>query len=67
MKKYLTFNPAEGYPVGKNICYECVQCGDSIPSVPDDSQCCTCGNICTDIDAGRVSVRDDEMLKAFRV
>lgn len=65
MKKYLAFNPAEGYPVGRHIFYECLKCGTSISSTPDDSLCCSCRNVCIDIDAGRVSIKDDAMLKIF--
>lgn len=31
---YLEFDPLKGYPVGKNIYYECGICGDVIPSMP---------------------------------
>lgn len=65
MKRYLNFNPKDGYPAAKNIFYECSRCGGVIPSMPDDSLCCSCRNVCIDIDAGRVSVKNDDDLKIF--
>lgn len=65
MRKYLTFDPTKGYPAAANIFYECLSCGGVVPSMPDDSLCCSCRNVCIDIDAGRVSVKDDAKLKIF--
>jgi hypothetical protein len=66
MKSYLNLDLNQGYPAGKDIFYECGQCGDVIPSQPKESLCCSCGNICIDVDAGRISVKDHSLFKVFR-
>ena len=60
------FDPKLGYPVGKNLYYECTECEDRIPSMPPDSIGCSCGNLFIDVDAGRVSVRRDAHIKLWR-
>lgn len=64
-RNYLVFDPLKGYPSGKNVFYECERCGDSIPSQPDDGIGCSCRNIFIDVDAGRVSVKDETKFKVF--
>lgn len=66
VRVYLNFNPAEGYPVGPSTFYECSKCGDVIPSNPVEGTGCTCRNIFVDVDAGRISVRDDSKMKVFK-
>lgn len=60
------FNPKLGYPVGKDLYYECTKCTEKIPSTPADSIGCRCGNVFIDVDAGRVSVRDDAHVRLWR-
>ena len=64
----IPFVPAEGYPAGRDIRYECLRCGGIVPSIPtyDEPWACTCRNVRVDADAGRVSVSDDETLRIFR-
>jgi hypothetical protein len=66
--QYISFDPKQGYPAGKNIAYECLICGKTVSSMPanDEPWECTCRNIVVDGDAGRVSVKDDTKMKAFR-
>ena len=64
-RRYQSFNSQHGYPAGKNLFYECTKCGDVIPSMPDDSITCSCGNIRIDIDYGRVAVSDEICMKVF--
>ena len=68
MTQYIAFDPKQGYPAAKDIAYECLQCGDVVSSIPgnDEPWVCTCKNVRVDPDAGRVSVRDDSKMKAFR-
>lgn len=63
---YMPFDPAMGYPASKSIYYECGLCGDYIPSKPDRSIRCNCRNIVIDVDAGRVSVKNEEQFKVFK-
>lgn len=64
-KTYISFDPSTGYPAGSNLYYECLRCGESIPSLPDDSVVCRCRNISIDIDYGRVSVEDHNLMRVF--
>ena len=65
-RSYIMFDSTEGYPASKSIYYECGLCGEYIPSRPERSLRCKCGNIIIDADAGRVSVKDGEHFKAFK-
>lgn len=66
--QYIQFDPKDGYPTGKDVAYECTNCGGVVSSIPgnDEPWRCTCGNIKVDADAGRVSVRDHSKMRAFR-
>ncbi|KUM52367.1 hypothetical protein AR688_08680 [Rheinheimera sp. EpRS3] len=64
-RRYLNFNLDHGYPVGKGIYYECIICGDVIPSHPEEGMGCSCRNIFIDVDAGRVSIKNESQFKAF--
>jgi hypothetical protein len=64
-KKYLDFSPSKGYPAGPDLNYECTICGCVIPSIPDDNIGCDCGNVFIDIDAGRISIKNDKEVKLF--
>jgi hypothetical protein len=64
-RTYHDFDPEIGYPAGSNLFYECMRCGDVIPSVPLDSTSCKCRNVMIDTDYGRVSVQDHILVKLF--
>jgi hypothetical protein len=64
-RKYRAFDPLRGYPVGKFLFYECLRCGDVLPSSPSDSVHCTCRNIMIDVDAGRMSIQEPTEAKLF--
>jgi hypothetical protein len=64
-RSYVPFDPRSGYPTGDNLYYECTICGDTLPSLPEDGIGCSCRNIFIDVDAGRMSVRDDSKIKLF--
>jgi len=66
MKRRIYLNPVAGYPAGPDIFYECSRCKDVIASEPEDGIGCSCKNIFIDVDAGRVSVRDESMMQIFR-
>ncbi len=65
-KIYLNFDHDAGYPAGDDIYYECLLCGESIPSVPSDHIGCRCGNVVVDVDYGRLSVGDLPHFKIYR-
>jgi hypothetical protein len=64
-RKYVSFDPTEGYPAKLGLFYECTRCGDVVASVPKDNVGCKCDNIFIDVDAGRMAVRDASQLKLF--
>lgn len=66
-KIYHQFNTDSGYPAGNNLFYECLRCGEIIKSLPDDSVMCSCGNITIDVDYGRISIKEDNLVKLFSV
>jgi hypothetical protein len=54
-RTYISFDPSRGWPAGSTVYYECLHCGEVIPSLPPDSIDCACGNIGIDVDYGRLS------------
>lgn len=64
MRHYLSVNFNRGYPGDPSIYYECMICGNVVPSLPKQSLSCKCSNIHIDIGQGRVAIRD---LKKIRV
>ena len=66
MRKYLPYIAGKGYPMGKDIFYECTRCGDTIPSTPGEIIRCKCGNIYIDWDAARLEVQDHNHFKMFQ-
>lgn len=65
--KYLKINPEKGYPFSKDYYYECLICGEILFSQPEKNISCSCGNIFIDVDEARFSVRDNNMIKLFKV
>ena len=64
-REYHIFNPQKGYPTGRNLYYECMRCGEVIPSIPNDSIICKCRNIAIDVDYGRISIKDHSLIRLF--
>jgi hypothetical protein len=64
-RKYREFDPSTGYPADESLYYECLRCGDIIPSLPSDNTHCRCRNIMIDIDYGRLKLQDDTQVKMF--
>jgi hypothetical protein len=60
------FDPKLGYPGQKDLLYECIGCGEKIPSLPSDSTRCSCGNVRIDVDAGRMSVSDPARIRLLK-
>lgn len=63
--KYVEFDPEKGYPAGQSLRYECVLCGDTMPSFPSEYVECKCGNLSIDVDAGRLSVENPITIKLY--
>jgi hypothetical protein len=64
-KTYVDFDPTDGFPAGGNLFYECLICGQVLPSLPSESDGCSCGNIRIDVDYGRISIKDHNRIRLF--
>lgn len=64
-RTYHSLNPSAGYPADKGLFYECLQCGELVPSLPDDSMSCKCCNMRIDVDYGRIVVKEPERVRLF--
>lgn len=62
----ISFDPNKGYPAGSKLYYKCNLCQVVVPSLPDDSIMCDCGNITIDVDAGRVSIKTEQQMSLLR-
>ena len=65
--QYVEFDPKQGYPRGPDLSYECLRCHKIVPSMPQGNTWCDCYNLCIDVDAGRLAVKDDSLLRLVRV
>ncbi len=63
----ISFNPAQGYPAGDDLYYECLKCGELIPSFPQDNISCKCANISIDKDYGRMTIWDHALARAWNL
>lgn len=64
-KRYLDIDHAKGYPASKAIRYECLACGDTLPSLPEFPVHCTCRNLMLDVEVGRLRVNDPTKFRAY--
>jgi hypothetical protein len=66
-RKYLSFDPAQGYPAGRRLRYECLICGVTLPSIPEHTDSCRCENIVVDVDGGRITVKVPAQMKLYEI
>lgn len=66
-REYLPIEPDKGYPAGGDLFYECLVCGDVIPSIPDDDTRCKCRNLTVDVGFSRMVIDDPTKARLFRV
>jgi hypothetical protein len=66
-RQYLTFDPSKGYPANKDLYYECLKCGDVIPSIPKTETDCKCRNIMIDVGFSRMDIQDPAKVRLFRL
>lgn len=64
-RHYIELTHVGPYPTAAHISYECGHCGDVLPSVPQASASCRCGNIIVDPADGCVTVGDLASVKAI--
>ena len=65
-RQYLPLDISKGYPAADDLYYECLTCGDIIPSKPNDDIACKCKNIIVDIGYGRMDIGDVAKARLFR-
>ena len=65
-KEYIDFDPAQGYPQGDDLFYECQSCQVEIPSCPTENLCCKCFNLFYDVDEAKLSVQNQDKIALFR-
>ena len=68
MRKYFTIDPSHSTPRGPDILYECLKCGDIIPSTEEarGPSACTCRSITLDFDAFRATFKDPAAARGIR-
>src|SRR2546425_10227699 len=66
-KEYIRFDPARGFPAGKELYYECGVCGELLPSLSEERASCSCENVFNDVEAGRLAIRDESKLRLVRL
>ena len=69
MKKiYAKVDFKKGYPVGRDLFYECEICGDVLPALPSDEFArCKCKNITIDISSARIGAKDESKVRVFEL
>lgn len=63
--RQITFDPVRGYPANSRLVYVCLACNAMIPSLPEEYVACACGNICVDVDGGRMTVNDHASIALY--
>ncbi len=67
MKTYVDFDPKAGYPRAADLFYECETCHALLSSMPTDNTHCDCYNILIDVEAGRMAVKDNSLIRLVRI
>jgi len=60
------FKTTADVPKDDDLFYRCTDCGEAIPSIPDDNIGCECGNIFIDKDCWRLVVADMTKIEVVR-
>lgn len=66
----IQFDLSKGWPVGKNLIYKCLRCGNLVASFPSEQNLmlnweCGCSNIVVDV--GRVAVKDKDKVQLLKL
>jgi hypothetical protein len=64
-RAYQVFDATKEFPSGRNLFYECLVCGNVVPSLPKKNIGCKCRNIMIDADSRRLEIRDRTKVKLF--
>jgi hypothetical protein len=65
VERHYIEDSGEGYPASPDLFYECNICGDVLPSQPEISMSCRCGNVRIDSGYGRLALRDPTKMRIF--
>ncbi|MCG3133535.1 MAG: hypothetical protein HMLKMBBP_00713 [Planctomycetes bacterium] len=68
MREYFSIDPSKPIPRGPDVTYECLKCGDVIPSVEQAGSPwhCRCHTVKLDHDAHRASFEDPSAVRGIR-
>lgn len=66
-RAYISHVAGEGWPMQRGVFLQCEECGDVLPSIPQDRFAqCKCRNIGFDVPAGRVGIVNQAAVRVFR-
>ena len=60
------YDDPSSVPRDDGLFYHCTDCGDVVPSVPDDNVVCRCGNVFIDKECWRLIVADMDNFEVLR-
>ncbi len=68
MKQYFAIDPTRSTPRGPDVFYECLKCGDVIPSIEEahGPWTCRCHSIILDFDAFHATFKDPTAVRGIR-
>lgn len=64
-RTYREFEQGKAYPAEKHLYYECLICGNAIPSMPKKNVSCKCRNITVDAISRLPTIQDAQKVKVF--
>jgi hypothetical protein len=64
-RTYQSFAPGGNLPVGENIFYECLTCGNFIASTTKKNAGCKCQNVTVEVSGKQPKIRNLEKIKIF--
>ena len=66
-RTYLDLDSMKDYPSESNLFYECLVCGNAVPSRPRGNFCCKCRNVCINPNSGGIEIQNRAKAKVFTV
>lgn len=64
---YRVFVEGKFFPAEDNLYYECLICGNAIPSLSKNNNSCACRNITVNAFSGQVTIQNTEKIKLFSI
>jgi len=68
MREYFVIDSSRSTPRGPDVYYECLKCGDIIPSIEEAGGpwTCSCRSIILDFDAFRATFKEPALVRGIR-